>query len=251
MMQVLLDHGALVTCGTPEASARCTVASYQATAKRFTAAQQGQPTGSARLRGLSRVHLACQPATLRDSSFVYRSIFFGLRGLDCARCGFISENWGQVKTLLCSNSDPMLAHRGTAAPPLMSPAEFGQIFGLRKSSSSVSTLLAELHFHLHFCREKPADCGHSYCCPLKSVSCLLHKDLEDEQRGQAQSCLHLAAKNGHVMCSEQRLICSLPANSRLLLGQQGRNPNRMTEHGTCLHLAAIHGQLEAVKFLLE
>uniref|UniRef100_A0A1I8HU47 ANK_REP_REGION domain-containing protein n=1 Tax=Macrostomum lignano TaxID=282301 RepID=A0A1I8HU47_9PLAT len=180
MMQVLLDHGALVDLRDARGLRPLHVASYQGhgEAVHLLLNKGSQPDLPA-CGGLSPLHLACQ-----------------------------AGHYEIVKTLLCSNSDPMLrTEDGRTAFDVA--CEFGRF--------SIAQLLLS----------------------LKSVSCLLHKDLEDEQRGQAQSCLHLAAKNGHVDVL------------RLLLGQQGANPNRMTEHGTCLHLAAIHGQLEAVKFLLE
>uniref|UniRef100_A0A1I8FNC4 ANK_REP_REGION domain-containing protein n=1 Tax=Macrostomum lignano TaxID=282301 RepID=A0A1I8FNC4_9PLAT len=177
MMQVLLDHGALGgTCGTPEASARCTWPATRATAKRFTCCSTRAANRICRAcGGLSPLHLACQ-----------------------------AGHYEIVKTLAMQQLGPDAAHRGR--PHRFDVAcEFGRF--------SIAQLLLS----------------------LKSVSCLLHKDI------------------GRRGSEARRSPASIwpPRMATLLLGQQGANPNRMTEHGTCLHLAAIHGQLEAVKFLLE
>lgn len=52
------------------------------------------------------------------------------------------------------------------------------------------------------------------------------------------TCLHLAAKNGHV-----EII-------RLLL-QAGMDINRQTQQGTCLHQAALCGKIDVAKLLLD
>uniref|UniRef100_A0A1I8FQT9 ANK_REP_REGION domain-containing protein n=1 Tax=Macrostomum lignano TaxID=282301 RepID=A0A1I8FQT9_9PLAT len=135
MMQVLLEpRGLGGTCGTPEASRRCTWPATRATAKRFTLlAQQGSQPDLPACGGLS-------PATPRLPGRPLR---------DCEDAG------------CCSNSDgPMLRTEDGRTPPLMSPA------------------------------------------------------------------------------------------NRLLLASRGE-PERMTEHGTCLHLAAIHASWRLSNFCLE
>uniref|UniRef100_A0A1I8FG15 ANK_REP_REGION domain-containing protein n=1 Tax=Macrostomum lignano TaxID=282301 RepID=A0A1I8FG15_9PLAT len=149
-------------------------------AKRFTCClNKGSQPRSARLRRPQPLHLACQ-----------------------------AGHYEIVKTLLCSNSDPMLrTEDGRTAFDVA--CESRQIF------DCPATAVAEV-------RLLPAAQRH-------------WKTSSEARRSPAS----IWRKNGHVDVL------------RLLLGQQGANPNRMTEHGTCLHLAAIHGQLEAVKFLLE
>jgi ankyrin repeat protein len=61
------------------------------------------------------------------------------------------------------------------------------------------------------------------------------QDLTDSER---TTCLHLAAKNGHV-----EIV-------RLLL-QAGMDINRQTLQGTCLHEAAVFGKVEVVRLLLS
>ncbi|XP_021374947.1 caskin-2-like [Mizuhopecten yessoensis] len=75
---------------------------------------------------------------------------------------------------------------------------------------------------------------------LRSNLCagLLAESPSDMIDNNRTTCLHLAAKNGHI-----EII-------RLLL-QAGVNINRSTLRGTCLHEAALCGKTEVVRLLLD
>ncbi|XP_076309518.1 uncharacterized protein LOC143224925 isoform X2 [Tachypleus tridentatus] len=75
---------------------------------------------------------------------------------------------------------------------------------------------------------------------LQSGRChsLLEESPQDTVDNDRTTCLHLAARNGHLD------IISL-------LLQAGADINRPTLRGTALHEAAVHGRLDCVKLLIE
>ncbi|KAK2149384.1 hypothetical protein LSH36_454g01021 [Paralvinella palmiformis] len=75
---------------------------------------------------------------------------------------------------------------------------------------------------------------------VRSTLCnhLLTSGLPNDVSNRRFTCLHLAARNGHIDVM------------RLLL-QAGVDINRQTLNGTCLHEAALYGKIEAVRILLE